>query len=40
MKARKKVNPRIDRKVFAKTAGKTHVMNIPGKVQSRGGTRL
>lgn len=40
MKSRSHVDRRIDRKVFAKTARKTHVLNIPGRRCSRGGERL
>lgn len=40
MKARSKVRRSVDHKIFRKTAAKTHVLNIPGKVMQRGGTRL
>lgn len=37
---RKRVNKRVDRKVFARTASKINVKNIPGKIVQRGGIRL
>lgn len=37
---RSRTNRRVDKKVFKKTASRTHVKNIPGRVISRGGTRL
>lgn len=40
MKMRSRVNARKDRRIFAKTAARTDVKNIPGKVVSRGGIRL
>lgn len=40
MKMRQKLNKRVDHKVFRKTAARTHKMNIPGQVVSRGGIRL
>ena len=40
MKTRQRVNRRVDHRIFAKTARKTHSLNIPGKVMQRGGTRL
>ena len=38
--ARKIRNVRKDKKIFRKTAARTHVKNIPGHVLSRGGTGL
>lgn len=40
MKMRSRVNARKDKRIFERTAGKTNVKNIPGKVVSRGGIRL
>lgn len=40
MKTRSRVNKRIDKKVFSKTAARTNIKNIPGKIISRGGVRL
>lgn len=40
MKSRSRVNRRVDKRVFKKTAAKTHALNIPGKIMQRGGTRL
>lgn len=40
MSMRKRVNPRKDRKIFARTAARTEVKNIPGRVVQRGGIRL
>lgn len=40
MKSRSRVNRRVDKRVFKKTAAKTHALNIPGQVMQRGGTRL
>ena len=37
---RKIHNVRKDKKIFKKTAARTHVKNLPGHVLSRGGTRL
>lgn len=39
-KTRQTVNPRKDKRIFSRTAKKTNVANIPGKIISRGGTRL
>ena len=36
---RRKVNPRIDKKIFARTAVRTKILNVSPKI-SRGGTRL
>lgn len=38
--ARKIRNVRKDKKVFSKTARRTHVKNLPGHNLSRGGTTL
>ena len=40
MKTRSRVRKSTDRRIFKKTAMKTHSLNIPGKVMQRGGTRL
>lgn len=40
MKMRSRVNARKDRRIFSRTASKTNVKNIPGKIISRGGIRL
>lgn len=40
MKSRQRVNRRVDKKIFSKTAARTNVKNIPGHVVSRGGIRL
>lgn len=40
MKTRSRVRKSVDRRIFKKTASKTHALNIPGKVMQRGGTRL
>lgn len=40
MSKRVRVNPRRDRRIFARTARKTDVKNIPGRVVQRGGIRL
>lgn len=40
MKTRTKVYKPVDKKIFSKTAKKTRVENIPGKIISRGGIRL
>lgn len=40
MKSRSRVYSRKDHRIFAKTARKTHKLNIPGQVMQRGGTRL
>ena len=40
MKARSKVRKSTDRRIFRKTASRTHSLNIPGKILQRGGTRL
>lgn len=37
---RKKVNRRIDRKIFKKTAMRTNSKNIPGRFVPRGGIDL
>lgn len=37
---RKRVNRRLDQKIFKKTANKTHVKNISGKRNMRGGFHL
>ena len=37
---RKKVNRRIDRKIFKKTAMRTNGKNIPGRYVPRGGIDL
>lgn len=37
---RKKVNRRIDRKIFKKTAMRTNGKNIPGRFVPRGGIDL
>ena len=34
------LNRRKDHRIFRKTASRTHVRNIPGKILQRGGTRL
>lgn len=38
--ARSRVNRRRDHKIFARTARKTNIKNIPGRIISRGGVRL
>lgn len=38
--ARRIRNVRKDKKIFSKTAGRTHVRNLPGHVLTRGGSRL
>lgn len=40
MKSRMNTNKRVDKKVFARTASRTHKLNVPGKVMYRGGIRL
>lgn len=40
MRMRSKVNRGRDKRIFARTAVKTNVKNIPGKIISRGGIRL
>lgn len=40
MKKRVRINRAKDHRVFAKTARKTDIRNIPGKVVQRGGIRL
>lgn len=40
MRSRQRVNKRVDKKIFRKTAARTNSMNIPGKIIQRGGTRL
>ena len=40
MKKRVRVNRVKDHRVFAKTARKTDIRNIPGKIVQRGGIRL
>lgn len=40
MKMRQRVNKRIDRKIFSKTAARVKAANIPGRIISKGGTRL
>lgn len=40
MKSRQRVRKSVDRKIFRKTAMKTHSLNVPGRVMQRGGTRL
>lgn len=40
MKTRARVNKRVDRKIFKKTAARTNARNVPGHVLQRGGTRL
>lgn len=40
MGLRKRVNPSRDRKIFRRTASRTDVKNIPGRVVQRGGIRL
>ena len=40
MKSRSRVNRRTDKRVFKKTAVKTHVKNLPGHTNTRGGTCL
>ena len=40
MKTRSRVNRRVDRKIFSKTARRTNVKNIPGHTMNRGGTCL
>ena len=37
---RKHVNKRKDQRIFRKTASRTDVKNIPGRVVQRGGIRL
>ena len=39
-KGRSRVNPRIDKKVFKRTASRTKARNLPGKMISRGGQML
>lgn len=40
MAGRKRVSPRRDKRIFAKTAAKRHVKNLPGHNLMRGGTCL
>lgn len=40
MKSRQRVKKSVDRRIFRKTASKTHPLNVPGQVLQRGGTRL
>lgn len=40
MGLRQRVSPRRDRKIFKRTAARTDVKNIPGRVVQRGGIRL
>lgn len=40
MKSRSRVHRRIDHRIFAKTARRTHKLNIPGRVMQTGGTKL
>lgn len=40
MKTRSRVRKSVDRRIFRKTASRTHRLNIPGQVLQRGGTRL
>lgn len=40
MRNRSRVRPRKDKRIFKKTAIKTHVKNLPGHNLSRGGTCL
>lgn len=37
---RTRVNPRRDKRVFKRTASRTHKLNIPGHQNRRGGTCL
>lgn len=38
--ARIRINRKRDHKIFRKTASRTNVRNIPGRINARGGTRL
>lgn len=40
MASRKRVNPRRDKRIFRKTAGRGSVLNLPGHQNRRGGTCL
>lgn len=40
MASRMRVNKRRDHKIFRRTATRTDVKNIPGRVVQRGGIRL
>lgn len=40
MKSRQRVRKSVDRKIFKKTASRTHPLNVPGQIMQRGGTRL
>lgn len=39
-RGRRRVNPRRDKKVFRKTAGRMSALNLPGHQNRRGGTCL
>lgn len=40
MFARQRVNKRIDKRIFTKTASRTRASNVPGRIMQRGGIRL
>ena len=40
MKSRSRVNNRRDHRIFKKTAARTNVKNVPGRIIQRGGIRL
>lgn len=40
MSLRKRVNRKRDQRIFRRTAARTDVKNIPGRVVQRGGIRL
>lgn len=40
MKSRSRVHVRKDKAIFKRTASRTNVKNIPGRIIQRGGTRL
>ena len=40
MKTRSRVNRKVDKKIFSKTANRTNVRNIPGHITRRGGQVL
>ena len=40
MATRQRVSPRRDKRIFRRTASRTDVKNIPGRVVQRGGIRL
>lgn len=39
-KGRVRVNPRVDKRIFKRTANRTKARNLPGKMISRGGQML